>query len=283
MSPIDQKAIRGHLEKIVSFGPHPPGSPAQASVGDYLIAELKSFGLQVEIGEFEPVTPMGRLKMRNIWGVVPGKTSRIIILASHYDSKYFKDFKFVGANDGGSSSALVLELARILARNNPTDFTIWCTFFDGEEAIDEWTALDSLYGSRQFVKMLTRRQQLERLGAIFLFDLIGDKNLTLRREGNSTPALNDIIWTTGQESGFGSIFMEGSTTVVDDHIPFTRVGVPAVDLIDLDYPEWHTAGDTVDKVSIENVAAVGTVFLKALPRLGEELKRSSGEGPGPVR
>ncbi len=122
VSPIDQQAIRGHLEKIVSFGPHPPGSPAQASVGDYLIAELKSFGLQVEIDEFEPVTPMGRLKMRNIWGVVPGKTNRIIILASHYDSKYFKDFKFVGANDGGSSSALVLELARILAKQQPDRF-----------------------------------------------------------------------------------------------------------------------------------------------------------------
>ncbi len=131
--------------------------------------------------------------------------------------------------------------------------------------------------------MLTRRQQLERLGAIFLFDLIGDKNLTLRREGNSTPALNDIIWTTGQESGFGSIFMEGGTTVVDDHIPFTRAGIPAVDLIDLDYPEWHTAGDTVDKVSIENVAAVGTVFLRPSRGWREELKRSSGEGPGPVR
>jgi len=279
VSPLDQQAIRTHLEKIVSFGPHPPGSPAQASVGDYLIGQLKSFGLQVEVDEFEPVTPMGRLKMRNIWGVVPGKTNRVIILASHYDSKYFKDFEFVGANDGGSSSALVLELARVLGKSNPTDFTIWCTFFDGEEAIDEWTNLDSLYGSRQFVKMLTRRQQLENLAGIFLFDLIGDKNLTLRREGNSTPSLNDIIWTTGQEMGFCSIVLEGCTVVIDDHIPFTRAGIPAVDLIDLDYPEWHTAGDTVDKVSIENVAAVGTVFLNALPRLAEALKRSSGEEP----
>lgn len=279
MSPIDQQAIRRHLEKIVSFGPHPPGSPAQAQVGDYLVEQLKGLGLQAHVDEFDPITPMGRLKMRNIWGVIPGKSDRIIILASHYDSKYFKDFEFVGANDGGSSSALVLELARVLAKNNPTGFTIWCVFFDGEESIDEWTDLDSLYGSRQFVQMLTRRNQLERVAALFLFDLIGDQNLTLRREGNSTPWLSDIIWTTGQEMGFSSIFLQGGTVVIDDHIPFVRAGVPAVDLIDLDYPEWHTAGDTIDKVSIDNVASVGAVFLASLPRLAEALERQPGGRP----
>ncbi len=270
VSPIDQQAIRKHLEKI-SANPHPPGSPAQVQVGDYLVSELKSFGAEPQLDEFEPITPMGRLKMRNIWGIIPGKTDRIIILASHYDSKYFKDFRFVGANDPGSSAALVLELARLLAKNNPTDFTIWCTFFDGEEAIDEWTDLDSLYGSRRFVQMLESRNQLGKLAGLFLFDLIGDSRLTLRRDGNSTPSLNDIIWTTGQEMGFGSIFVQGGTVVVDDHIPFARAGVPVVDLIDLDYPEWHTAADTVDKVSIENVATVGTVFLAALPKLAKAL------------
>jgi len=257
-----------HAEAIVGFGPHPPGSEAQRKVGDYLISQLKSSRLEVRSQEFQAATPIGPLNMRNIWGIVPGKSGQTIILASHYDSKYFKDFQFVGANDGGSSSAVLLELARIVGHGNPTEHTIWFVFFDGEEAIHEWSDFDSLYGSREFVKMLNSQQKLASVGALILLDLVGEKDLSFRRDTNSTPWLVDTIWTAASRIGHSRIFHQAAITVIDDHIPFAQQGVPAVDIIDLDYAYWHTPEDTLDKLSAENMRVVAEVVLNALPEVG---------------
>ncbi|MDA2927230.1 M28 family peptidase, partial [Acidobacteria bacterium AH-259-G07] len=166
-----------HVEKIVAYGPHPPGSEAQKKVGAYITDELKSYGLEVRTHTFHPVTPLGRLEMTNIWATAKGERESVIILASHYDSKYFEDFPFVGANDSGSSSGLLLELARIVAQENPTDYTLWFVFFDGEEAFLDWTSADSLYGSREFVKMLKLRRQLHKISTLILLDMVGEENL----------------------------------------------------------------------------------------------------------
>jgi glutaminyl-peptide cyclotransferase len=273
--PVDAEAIMRHAEKIVSFGPHPPGSPAQRKVGDYLIEQLESYGLKAQTQEFEAVTPRGRLPMRNVWGVLPGKTDQILILASHYDSKYFEEFEFVGANDGASSTAVVLELARILALDNPTGYTLWFVFFDGEEAIEEWSDLDSLYGSRQFVRMLKSQKRLDRIGAMVLLDLIGEKDLLFRRDARSTPWLVDIIWDTAREQGVGQHFSDRYISTLDDHIPFLEEGVPAVDIIDLDYAYWHTAEDTLDKLSPENMKMVAQVVLGALPKIANRLDQKN--------
>jgi glutaminyl-peptide cyclotransferase len=280
-SPISATAIMGHAEKIVSFGPHPPGSDAQRKVGDYIAGQLRAFGIEARTQEFEAVTPIGRLTMRNIWGVLPGPNPRAIALASHYDSKYFPDFKFVGANDGASSSAVVLELARVLAKRNPSGHTIWFVFFDGEEAIQEWTDLDSLYGSREFVKRLQAQHRLGELGALVLLDLIGEKDLSFRREVQSTPWLVDVIWNTAARLGYGGKFTEGRMGTADDHIPFLEQNVSAVDLIDLDYAYWHTKDDTIDKLSPENMRMVADVVWKALPEIARRLDgRQLMTGPG---
>ncbi len=262
-----------HAAAIVGFGPHPPGSEAQRKVGDYLIGQLKSSRLEVRWQEFQALTPMGSLNMRNIWAVLPGRSGKTIILASHYDSKYFKDFQFVGANDGGSSSAVLLELARVLGHGNPTEHTIWFVFFDGEEAIHEWSDFDSLYGSREFVKMLNAEQKLSSIGALILLDLVGEKDLSFRRDTNSTTWLVDTIWTTAARLGYTNKFRQAATTAIDDHIPFAQQGVPVVDIIDLDYAYWHTEEDTLDKLSSENMRVVAEVVLNALPEVGARVSR----------
>lgn len=270
---IDPAAIMRHVETIVSYGPHPPGSEAQRKVGDYLIAQLKSCRLEVQTQEFEPPTPIGPLKMRNIWGILPGSSGKTIILASHYDSKYYKDFEFVGANDGGSSSAILLELARVLGHGNPTPHNIWFVFFDGEEAIHEWTDFDSLYGSREFVKMLNGQQKLSSIGALVLLDLVGEKDMAFRKDLNSTPWLVSAIWTAAARLGQADKFRTTAMASIDDHIPFAQQGVPVVDIIDLDYAYWHTPEDTLDKLSAENMRVVADVVLNALPDIGAKLSR----------
>jgi glutaminyl-peptide cyclotransferase len=268
-----QRAMR-HVEQMVSHGPHPPGSEAQKKVGDYISQQMQGFGLEVYRQDFIADTPLGNLPMANIWGVVEGRTDSVIILASHYDSKYFADFEFVGANDSGSSSAVVLELARILKQENPTPFTLWFVFFDGEEAFAEWTDEDSLYGSRRFVAMLKEDGRLSKISALILLDIIGGKNLTLRKDNNSTGWLNTIIWNKAAEMGHGNIFVQrGQTSAIDDHIPFAKENIPVVDLIDLTYAHWHTPEDTIDKLSPLNMEIVGNVVLASLPEISERLTK----------
>jgi len=272
---VDAEKVMRHVEKIVSYGPHPPGSEAQKEVGSYIAEQLQSHGLEVHTHTFHPVTPLGRREMTNIWGVVEGKEDSIIILASHYDSKYFEDFAFVGANDSGSSSGLLLELARMLKQDNPTDYSLWFVFFDGEEAFFDWTSADSIYGSREFVRMLKGRGQLGKISALILLDMVGEKDLVLRKEINSMHWMNQIIWDQGGEMGYGDIFQSrGNTGAQDDHLPFAQEGIPVVDIIDLDYAYWHKKEDTLDKLSPDNLRIVGDVVLASLPEIAKRLKEN---------
>ncbi len=272
---VDPEQVMRHVEKIVSYGPHPPGSETQKEVGRYITEWLHSLGLEVHTHSFHPVTPVGRREMTNIWGVVKGKEDSVIVLASHYDSKYFEEFSFVGANDSGSSSGLLLELARILKQENPTDYSLWFVFFDGEEAFFDWTSADSLYGSREFVRMLKGRGQLSKIATLILLDMVGEKDLVLRQDVNSTYWLNQIIWDQAATMGHGDIFQSrGNTGAQDDHVPFAQEGIPVVDLIDLDYAHWHKKEDTLDKLSPDNLRIVGDVVLASLPEIAKRLKEN---------
>ena len=180
---------------------------------------------------------------------MPGTSPGRIILASHYDTKLFREFRFVGASDGGSSTAGLLELARVL-KDASRAFTIELLFLDGEEAVVEWTATDHTYGSRYYVRRGAQGGTLADIKALILLDMIGDRDLNIRREANSTPWLTDIIWSAGAPLGHGRHFLPTRPTPIeDDHLPFLEAGVPAVDIIDLDYSAWHTADDTLDAVS----------------------------------
>ena len=271
---FDGAAALKHIERLVALGPRVAGTPGGVRARAYIVEELKKLkGVQVEVKRFEADTPHGRLAMANVVAVLPGRRSDVVLLAGHYDTKFFKEFRFVGANDGGSSTALLIELARRLAAG-PHDYTYWLVWFDGEEARVTWTERDSLYGSRRLAAELARAKRLPR--AMILVDMIGDRDLVIRREAHSTTWLTDIIWETAARLGHGRHFIRDSMPVEDDHVPFLKLGVPATLLIDFDFPAWHTADDTLDKVSAESLAVVGGVLLESLPSIEHYLSRQDG-------
>lgn len=262
--PLSGETAFRHVERLVAIGPRVAGSPGGARARDYIVAELKRAGVRTRVETFEAETPHGRLRMANVIGVIPGRRADVILIGGHYDTKFFADRRFVGANDGGSSAALLLELARHLAAR-PRDFTYWIVFFDGEEARESWTSTDSLYGSRRLAADLARAGQLPR--AVIVVDMIGDRDLNIRREAFSTEALTDLIWSAAGRLGHGQHFSPTAMPVEDDHAPFLKAGVPAALLIDFDFPPWHTAGDTLETVSPRSLQIVGDVLLEALPSI----------------
>ena len=271
---FDGKAAFRDLERLVAIGPRPAGSPGGQRAREYIVGELKKLaGVQVQLKPFDAETPHGRLSMANIVAVLPGRRPDVVMVGGHYDTKYFKDFRFVGANDGGSSTVLLLELARRLAAR-PRDYTHWLVWFDGEEARESWTERDSLYGSRRLAAELARAKRLPR--ALILVDMIGDRDLNIRREAYSAPWLSDIVWDAAARLGYGRHFLRDPMPVEDDHVPFLKFGVPATLLIDFDFPPWHTADDTLDKVSAESLTIVGNVVLEALPSVEHYLSREGG-------
>jgi glutaminyl-peptide cyclotransferase len=265
---IDGTAALRHLERLVAIGPRVAGTPGAERARAYIVAELKKLGVKVDVRAFEADTPHGRLSFANLIAIVPGRRSDVILLGGHYDTKYFKAFRFVGANDGGSSAALLLELTRHLVAA-PREYTYWVVWFDGEEARESWTATDSLYGSRRLVAELAQAGRLPR--AMVLVDMIGDRNLGILRDTYSTPWLADLLWATAARLGHARHFLDTAMGVEDDHAPFLKAGVPAALLIDFDYPPWHTADDTLDKVSPRSLAVVGDVVLGALPAIERRL------------
>ena len=265
-SPFNADRAFADLRTMVGFGPRPAGSEALAKTRAYIVAELQKAGLKAELDEFEAVTPRGRKKMTNIRAVRTGSRPGIIALAGHYDTKIFDNMVFVGANDGGSSAAWVLEMARVtqdLRLQNSLEFV----FFDGEEAVADWTDTDSLYGSRYDVDRRVKARTLNQLKALILVDMIGDKALGIHRENQSTEWLTAMIWNTARSLGHTREFPNTNHTIEDDHLPYIRAGIPAVDLIDFDYPDenrrfWHQAEDTLDKLSGQSLKIVGdSVYL----------------------
>ena len=271
-----------HVRKQVEIGPRPPGSAELAKTREYIINTLKGYGLAVRTDEFTASTPHGPKKMANITAEVPGETKEVIIIGSHYDTKVFKDMYFVGANDPGASVGTVLELGRVLgASQQKPKMTYWLVFFDGEESFCEgWDdcskpdAPDNTYGSRHYVSQLRKNNELDRVRSLILLDMMGYKNLELGRDTMSTRWLQDIIWRTGRELAHGKVFVDRPEGVGgDDHEPFLRAGVDAVDLIQLDgYPYWHKPDDTLDKVSPQSMKIVGDVVLASLPRVEQYLQ-----------
>lgn len=259
------------LRRQVAFGPRPAGSAALAQCRQYILAQLKAAGIAAREDAFDVQTPLGPVRMVNVIATIPGRRMDRIALATHYDTKLFREFRFLGASDGASSTAAVLELARVLkARQN--EYTLELLFFDGEEAVVDWYSNnDNTYGSRHYVQAAQKAGTLTGLKALVLLDMIGDRNLTIRRDSNSTPWLTDLVWASAAKLGYRSAFLSEDTTIDDDHMPFMRAGIPSVDIIDLDYPAWHTAQDDLDRVSARSLQIVGDVVLDALPQIERRL------------
>jgi glutaminyl-peptide cyclotransferase len=287
-----------HVKKQVEMGPRISGSPELAKTRDYILRSLKSFGVAAKTDEFIVTTPLGEKKMVNLTAEIPGESADVLMIASHYDSKYFKDMRFVGANDPGTSVGTLLELARVLGANQQKPkLTYWLVFFDGEEAFcEEWEQChnpnpadpklplpDNTYGSRHYVSNLREKNELGRVRALILLDLMGFKNLELGRDTMSTRWLQDVVWQTAKETGYGKYFVDRPEGVGgDDHEPFLRAGIDSLDLIQLSgYPYWHRADDTLDKVSAQSMKVVGDVVLASLPKIAERLAARTVIAPSP--
>ena len=262
-----------HLRAQVAIGPRVAGSAENAKTRAYITSTLAASGIKTVEQPFEAKTPIGTVKMVNLIATLPGQRPERIIIGSHFDTKLFKQFRFVGASDAASSTAALLELGRAL-KDRPRPFTIELLFLDGEEAVFDWSATDSTYGSRHYVQNAKATGTLQGIKAFILLDMIGDRNLNIRREQNSTRWLTDIIWSTAGRLGHQRQFLSDVTPIEDDHLPFLEAGVAAVDIIDLDYAAWHTADDTLENVSQQSVKIVGDVVLAAIPEIEKYLAKN---------
>ncbi len=255
------------LRQLVAIGPRPSGSAAIEQTRKYIKDQLAAAGVAVAEQAWDDETPLGRVHMVNLVATIPGARKDRIVISGHYDTKLFREFRFVGASDGASSAAFLLEAARVLkGRKNP--LTIELLFLDGEEArLTEWHGTDNTYGSRHYVELGKRDGSLAGIKANLLIDMIGDRDLRLKRDTNSTPWLTDIVWHAAKQKALDTYFVPANTQIEDDHLPFVGAGVPSVDIIDLEYPQWHTAGDTLDAVSARSLQIVGDVVMAALPAI----------------
>src|ERR1700680_2780260 len=259
-----------HVQQLVAIGPHAAGTDGIRRAQAYIIEQLKGFGCPVEEQDFHASTPIGDVAMKNILVKIPAANPNIIMYASHYDTKRID--KFVGADDAGSSTGVLLELARVLcARKNVQ--TIWLAFLDGEEAFNlQWVDPDNTYGSRDLAASLALSGDLRHVKAMILVDMVGPANPVYKREANSTPWLTEILWSTAARLGYGKVFINDSSTIADDHLAFLNRDIPAADIIDLEVPYWHTTNDTLDKIDPRTLAITGHVLIASLPELEKKIR-----------
>jgi glutaminyl-peptide cyclotransferase len=278
---FDGQKAYDYTAKLVGFGPRPPASDAIHQTQTYIIGQLKNFGCDVDTDDFHASTPVGELAMKNIVAKVPGTGHGIILLLTHYDTVRLPGF--VGADDGGSSSGLMLEMASMLCNNKmKPQSSVWIAFLDGEEdqqnfttaheAQNTWNDPDTTYGSRELAARMDLSGDIKRIRALILADMIGQKHLEIPPEANSTKWLANLVWQTADRLGYKDVFVPKEVGgIVDDHGPFLQRHVPCVDIIELggympgsSMPYWHTTQDTMDKLSPKSFAVVGYVILESI-------------------
>ncbi len=278
---LDAQRAFADLQKIVSFGPRYPSSQASKLTRDFLKQELEASGIKVEEDSFIAQSPKGEVGMTNLLGILPGKKAESILFASHYDTKNIGDPPCPGANDSGSSTALLLELARVISKSPSREFTIRFAFFDGEEAFEEWGPRDSLYGSRHLVEKWRAEKILPQIKAMVLLDMVGDADLEITREAISTNWLTEIVRQSAKELNYEKYFFRTQESLEDDHRPFLRAGVPAIDLIDPNYGPrgsqglgayWHSTEDKIERCSPKSLQIVGEVCLLSLEKIEARLR-----------
>jgi len=252
-----------HVQRLVDFGPRPAGSKALEKSRDYIEDQLRRSGWQVTRQAFSDDTPRGKIQFVNLIAQFSGQgkaASPLFLLCSHYDTKMFDAIRFVGANDGGSSTGLLLELARVIGQHPNLARKIELVFFDGEEAIEQFSQTDGLYGSRYFARQLQSGGAKQFRGGL-LFDMVGDRSLGITLPANSPVEIARDIFAAAEVLKLRNYFTYLGRELVDDHVPLNAIGIPTLDIIDFDYPWWHTADDTIDKVSAQSLRIVGSVAL----------------------
>jgi glutaminyl-peptide cyclotransferase len=267
LSSIDANRTMQYVKEIVAFGPRPLGSANHKKVEDYFLAHLK--GDDVVSDSFTADTVEGKFPVRNIIAKFPGSKDGIIVIASHYDTNYpLRDTSYIGANDGASTSALLLEFANQLHGKKLEGYSIWLLWTDAEEAMKEWSDTDSLYGTKHLAAQWQQDGTAKNIKAFLLMDMIGDADLDIDRDMNSTQWLENVVYEAATRLGYQSHFFVRQNAIEDDHLPFMKIGVPSADIIDLDYGYHnvfhHTTQDTVDKLSTNSLQISGSVVLETV-------------------
>jgi glutaminyl-peptide cyclotransferase len=262
-----EKAL-AHVQRLVDLGPRPPGSEAIERARQYIEGQLQTCRWRVSRQQFAADTPRGAVQFVNLVAQF-GSVAPSFLLCSHYDTKTFENARFVGANDGGSSTGLLLELGQVLAAHRELAGKVELVFFDGEEAYDQFSAHDGLYGSRHFANELVARGKAQQFRGGILFDMVGDRSLDVTLPVDSPAIIARDLFASAEALGlrkyFGYLASGGMT---DDHTPLNAIGIPTVDVIDFDYPWWHRPDDTIDKVSAESLQIIGSVALYYLVNSG---------------
>jgi hypothetical protein len=254
-----EKAL-AHVQALVNFGARPPGSEAIEKSRGYIAQQLELFGWHLTRQAFSNETPRGRKEFVNLIATFAGRAaSPSFLLCSHYDTKTFDTGLFVGANDGGSSTGLLLELARVFGKHPELAAKLELVFFDGEEAYDHFSDTDGLYGSRYFAQQLATAGKVKQFRGGIVFDMVGDRSLGVTLPPDSPAQLASGIFASADMLKLRDHFTYFSGSILDDHTPLNEIGVPTIDVIDFDYPPWHTLNDTIDKLSSESLRIVGAV------------------------
>ncbi len=270
---IDPQRTFQYVAEIVAFGPRPIGSANHDKLEHYIVDHLK--GSDFAEDSFTVQTIEGKFPVHNIIAKFPGAKDGIIVIAGHYDTPYpLRNKNFVGANDGGSSTAILLEYANLLRAKKRDGYSVWLVWTDGEEAVREWSDTDSVYGTRHLAEKWQNDGTLKKIKAFLLADMIGDADLNIDRDANSTPWLEDLVYQAATRLGYQSHFFIRPTADLDDHIPFVQRGVPCADIIDLEYGYnnafWHTPQDTLDKLSPKSLQIAGDVILETVLMLDKK-------------
>lgn len=272
-----------YTAEVSGFGERWPGSPGHQKTEDLIHQVLEKDGAQIAADNFTAMTPRGPVPVHNIIGkfnVTADPDQPIFILAGHYDTLFKKGF--IGANDGGSSTAILLSFADALAHEK-TKMQIWLVWTDLEEAIEAFTNGDGLYGSTHLAQKLAAEGLVPRVKGFFLLDMIGDKELGVARETNSSGALQRMIAEAAGQLGYSGYFFRYDADIIDDHAPFLQVGIPAVDVVDAEFGPMganydsmgeyhHTNMDTMDKVSERSLEIVGRTILRTVELIDAQVR-----------
>ena len=269
---IDSKRAFQYTREVTAYGPRYIGSENHKKLERYILDHLK--GDQVEDDAFTADTPEGKFPVRNILAKFPGTKDGIIVIFGHYDTNYpLRNSGYVGANDGGSSTAILLEYANQLRGKKRDGYSVWLVWTDGEEAVKTWTDTDSVYGARHLAEKWEKDGTLKKIKALMVMDMIADADLNIDRNTNGAPWLLDLIYTAAERAGYQSHFYARQGPIEDDHIPFVKRGVPTADVIDLDYGYnnvfHHTPQDTMDKLSPKSLEIVGDTILETIHLLDQ--------------
>ena len=276
---LETKAFSGQaaLDEARAFlttGPRVSGTPGTAQGAAYLQKRLTSLGLSSRVDEFSDPAAVGSKTFRNVLATIPGQSNGLIVLVSHYDTKPGISDTFVGANDSGSSSGVLLAIGAWLTTQPRLATTVLLAFTDGEECARDYTAHDGLNGSRRLAQQIKEQSPVQPVIAVIVLDMIGDRDLTVTIPRNGTPVLFKTVFDAARAEGVRHAFYLHESNMLDDHVPFLEAGLPAIDLIDFKYGSapglndyWHTPADTFDKLSAQSLETVGRVTLRMINML----------------